>query len=114
MRRGLSLNVRFAVVAALGVLLPGCFTPPAGEAPLRYRDNLPGVAVSDAHSILEVGVAYSALDGDPSTPAGLLSALATVEIVPGRATYAVRLWTPLARTVNRMRGNGRIRPGAPA
>ena len=75
---------------------------------------IPGVAVSDAHSILEVGVAYSALDGDPSTPAGLLSALASVQIVPGRATYAVRLWTPLARTVNRMRGNGRIRPGAPA
>ena len=29
----------------------------------------------DAHSVLEVGVAYSALDGDPSTPEGLLAAL---------------------------------------
>ena len=73
----------------------------------------PGVAVSDAHSVLEVGVAYTALDGDPSTPAGLLAALANAEIVPGRATYAVRLWTPVARTVNRLRGRGRIRPGTP-
>ena len=28
--------------------------------------GLPGLAVSDAHSIMEVGVAYTALDGDPS------------------------------------------------
>jgi len=74
----------------------------------------PGVAVSDAHSVLEIGVAYTALDGDPSTPAGLLEALAGAEIVPGRASYAVRLWTPVARAVNRLRGNGRIHPGAPA
>ena len=39
--------------------------------------RLAGVAVSDAHSVLEVGVAYTALDGDPSTPAGLLAALAS-------------------------------------
>jgi predicted metal-dependent phosphoesterase TrpH len=73
-----------------------------------------GVAVSDAHSTLEVGVAYTALDGDPSTAAGLLAALASAEIVPGRASYMVRLWTPVAKTVNRVRGNRRIRPGAPA
>jgi len=76
--------------------------------------GLAGVAVSDAHSILEVGVAYTALDGDPSTPAGLLAALAGAEIVPGRASYAVRLWTPIAKAVNRVRGNRRIPPGAPA
>lgn len=67
-----------------------------------------GVAVSDAHSIMEIGVAYTALDGDPSTPAGLLAALPTAEIIPGRATYFVRLWTPLAKGVNRLRGNGRV------
>jgi predicted metal-dependent phosphoesterase TrpH len=72
----------------------------------------PGIAVSDAHSIMEVGVAYTALDGDPSTPAGLLAALPSAEVVPGRATYFVRLWTPFAKAVNRIRGNGRIRPGA--
>ena len=76
--------------------------------------GLAGVAVSDAHSILEVGVAYTALDGDPSTPAGLLAALAGAEIVPGRASYAVRLWTPIAKAVNRVRGNRRIPPRAPA
>jgi hypothetical protein len=73
----------------------------------------PIVAVSDAHSVTEVGVAYSAMDGDPSTPAGLLAALANgVELVPGRATYFVRLWTPVAKLVNRTRGNGRVKPDA--
>ena len=74
--------------------------------------GLPGIAVSDAHSIMEVGVAYTALDGDPSTPAGLLAALPSAEIVPGRATFFVRLWTPFAKGVNRLRGNGRVRPAA--
>ncbi len=82
-------------------------------AVLAKEHGLPGVAVSDAHSILEVGVAYTALDGDPSTPAGLLAALAGAETVSGRASYAVRLWTPVAKSVNRLRGNRRIRPGAP-
>ena len=71
--------------------------------------GLPGVAVSDAHSTLEVGVAYNVLEGDPSTPEGLLAALADVELVRGRATYFVRLWTPVAKGVNRVRGNGRVR-----
>jgi predicted metal-dependent phosphoesterase TrpH len=70
----------------------------------------PGVAVSDAHTILEVGVAYTVLDGDPSTAAGLLAALPAVDLVAGRASYAVRLWTPLAKGVQRARGNGRGRP----
>ena len=74
--------------------------------------GLPGIAVSDAHSIMEVGVAYTALDGDPSTPAGLLAALRGAEIVPGRATFFVRLWTPLAKGVNRVRGNRRVEPVA--
>jgi predicted metal-dependent phosphoesterase TrpH len=72
--------------------------------------GLHGVAVSDAHSIMEVGVAYTALDGDPSTPAGLLAALPSAEIIPGRATFFVRLWTPFAKGVNRLRGNRRVRP----
>jgi predicted metal-dependent phosphoesterase TrpH len=76
--------------------------------------GIPGVATSDAHSVLEVGVAYTAVDGDPSSPAGLLAALAGAEIVPGRASFAARLWTPVAKVVNQLRGNGRIRPGATA
>jgi hypothetical protein len=83
-------------------------------AEFAREHGIAGVAVSDAHSVMEVGVAYTALDGDPSTPAGLLAALPGAELVPGRATYAVRLWTPIAKAVNRMRGNGRIRPGTQA
>ncbi len=83
-------------------------------ATLAREHGLAGVAVSDAHSVLEVGVAYTALDGDPSTPDGLLAALASAEIVPGRASYVIRLWTPVAKTVNHLRGNRRIHPGAPA
>ncbi len=38
---------------------------------------------------------------------GLLAALATAEIVPGRASYVARAVTPVAKVVQRMRGNGR-------
>jgi predicted metal-dependent phosphoesterase TrpH len=78
-------------------------------AAFAAEHDLPGVAVSDAHTILEVGVAYSAVTGNPSTPSGLLAALQDVEIVPGRASYAVRLWTPLAKGIQRARGRGRGR-----
>jgi predicted metal-dependent phosphoesterase TrpH len=72
------------------------------------RDHdLPGVAVSDAHSTIEVGVAYAALDGDPSTPAGLVAALPTAQLVTGRATFFVRLITPVAKLIQRARGRGR-------
>ncbi|HYO44327.1 MAG TPA: PHP domain-containing protein [Candidatus Limnocylindrales bacterium] len=81
-------------------------------AELARTAGIPGVAVSDAHSTLEVGVAATRLVGDPSTPAGLLAALATARIVPGRASYYVRAITPIAKLVQRARGNGRIREGA--
>ena len=83
-------------------------------AAFAREHGLPGVAVSDAHSVLEVAVAYGALDGDPSTPAGLLAALPGSDLVTGRATYGVRLWTPIAKGINRLRGNGRVRPVADA
>src|SRR5688572_15827618 len=66
-------------------------------AEFAREHGLAGAAASDAHSTLEVGVAYTAVDGDPSTPAGLLAGLASAEIVPGRASYFVRLWTPVAK-----------------
>jgi hypothetical protein len=72
--------------------------------------GLPGVAVSDAHTTLEVGVAYTAVLGDPSTPAGLLDALGTAQLVTGRASYVARLITPVAKIVQRSRGNRRVRP----
>jgi predicted metal-dependent phosphoesterase TrpH len=69
--------------------------------------SLPGVSASDSHTVLEVGVAYSRVLGDPSTPAGLLAALANVDMQPGRASFYVRAWTPLAKIIQSMRGNGR-------
>jgi predicted metal-dependent phosphoesterase TrpH len=75
--------------------------------------GLPGIAVSDAHSSFEVGVAYTILDGDLSTAAGLRAALPGGELVTGRASLYVRLLTPVAKVVQRARGNGRIGPTGP-
>ncbi|HYO42201.1 MAG TPA: PHP domain-containing protein [Candidatus Limnocylindrales bacterium] len=72
--------------------------------------GLPGVAASDAHSTLEVGVAYNVVEIDPSTPEGLLAALTNVELVRGRASYIVRTLTPISKLVNRARGNVRVQP----
>ena len=83
----------------------------AAEWALEHE--LPGVAVSDAHSVLEIGVAYVAVDGDPSSPAGLLAALPNAALVTGRATVFVRAVTPIAKLVQRARGNGRIASSVP-
>lgn len=72
--------------------------------------GLPGVAASDAHSTLEVGVAYNVVTVDPGTPEGLLAAIATAELVRGRASYIVRTLTPISKLVNRARGNRRVQP----
>ena len=82
-------------------------------AELAHELGVPGIAVSDAHSAFEVGVAYTAFDRDPSTPAGFLAALRDAELVTGRASIYVRLVTPLAKVVQRARGNGRVRPSGP-
>ncbi len=78
-------------------------------AEFAREHRLPGLAVSDAHSVMEVAVAYVALDGDPSTPQGLLAALPAAELVTGRASYLVRGVTPVAKVIQRLRGNGPIR-----
>ena len=58
---------------------------------------------------MEVGVAYTAFDGDPSTAAGLLAAPAAApRSSPVAPRYLVRLWTPVAKGVNRVRGNRRV------
>ena len=48
----------------------------ARAAELAARLGVPGVAVSDAHTTLEVGIASTTVRGDPSTPDGLRAALA--------------------------------------
>ncbi len=75
----------------------------AHAAELAFAAGVPGVAASDAHSTLEVGVAYTAVIGDPSTPDGLRAALRSASIVPGRASYVVRFLTPFAKLVHRVR-----------
>jgi predicted metal-dependent phosphoesterase TrpH len=74
------------------------------------RHGLPGVASSDAHSVLELGVASTVLPGHFETADELRALLPQAQITPGRASYYVRLWTPLAKLVNRLRGNVRIVP----
>ncbi len=72
--------------------------------------GLPGIASSDAHSLLEVGVAYSVLPRGFSSAAELRDLLADAELVMGRGSYFVRLWTPVAKVVQRLRGNRRVQP----
>jgi predicted metal-dependent phosphoesterase TrpH len=82
----------------------------AQAAELAVAQGLPRVAASDAHSPMEIGVAYTVLEGPFSTAAELRELLATADIVTGRASYYVRLLTPLAKLANGLRGNHRIRP----
>jgi predicted metal-dependent phosphoesterase TrpH len=83
----------------------------ARAAALAERLGVPGVAVSDAHTTFEVGVASTVVHGDPSTPEGLKAALAGPhELVTGRASAYVRLLGPAAMLLQRARGRGRVRP----
>ena len=73
-------------------------------AELAASAGLPGVAVSDAHTTLEVGVASTILSGDPSTAVGLRAALAAgVTLQVGRASFYTRLATPAAKLLRRAR-----------
>lgn len=72
--------------------------------------GLPGIASSDAHSIMELGIASTALPGAFVDAAGLKELLFAADPLPGRASYYVRLWTPVSKVVNHLRGNRRIRP----
>ncbi len=82
----------------------------ARAAELAARAGVPGVAVSDAHTTLEVGVAATILSGDLSSADGLRAALAgPLELLTGRASAYVRLLGPAAKLVQRARGRGRVR-----
>lgn len=81
-------------------------------ADFAREHGLPGVASSDAHTQLEVGVACTIVTGPLGTPGELHSALAGAVLMTGHASYLVRGWTPIAKIINRMRGNHRVRPSA--
>jgi predicted metal-dependent phosphoesterase TrpH len=71
-------------------------------AELAASLGIAGIAVSDAHTTVEVGVASTILNGDPSTPAGLRAALAAgVTMQTGRASFYTRLATPAAKLLKR-------------
>ena len=81
-------------------------------ADLARDVGLPSVAVSDAHTILEIGNAGTLLDGDLATPQGLRAALrGDCEAILGRGALVARLVTPVAKAINAARGNRRLRPG---
>jgi hypothetical protein len=83
-------------------------------AAFARRYGLPGVAVSDAHSGLEVGNASTRLEGDPSSAEELRALLSTAVLVTGRTSFLLRLWTPLAKLGQRGRGVRRVVPGGPS
>jgi predicted metal-dependent phosphoesterase TrpH len=74
------------------------------------RHGLPGVASSDAHSLIELGIASTVLPGPFTTAQELRALLPHAELVTGRASYYVRLWTPIAKLANRAQGNRRVTP----
>jgi predicted metal-dependent phosphoesterase TrpH len=86
--------------------------PPANvrAAEFAHRFKLPGVAASDAHSLLEVGVAYTSLPGPIATADDMRAALTTIELVTGRASLVARALMPAVKVVQRLRGNRRVRP----
>ena len=62
--------------------------------------------------VFPAALASTVVSGDPSTPAGLLAALRDAQLTTGHATYFVRLMTPAAKVVQRLRGVRRV-PGPP-
>jgi predicted metal-dependent phosphoesterase TrpH len=88
---------------------------PFGESNERaarfaHEHGLPGVAVSDAHTLMEVGIAYTVLAGPITSAEEMRLALASVAgpaLVMQRASFLVRGFMPFAKAVQRMRGNGR-------
>jgi predicted metal-dependent phosphoesterase TrpH len=71
--------------------------------------GLPGVASSDAHTVMEVGVAYTIFDGSLDDADGFRAALAAgPRLVTSHGSRLVRLGMPFAKAVQRMRGNRRV------
>lgn len=77
-------------------------------AELAARRGLASVAVSDAHTVLEVGVAYTIVDAEVETAADLRAALTDRRLVTGRGSYLVRAAMPFAKLIQRARGNRRL------
>jgi predicted metal-dependent phosphoesterase TrpH len=75
---------------------------------LAREHGLPTVAVSDAHTLVEVGVAYTSFDAPIDTAEHLRAALPTATLQPGRGSRLVRAGMPVAKGIQWLRGNRRI------
>ena len=71
--------------------------------------DLPGVAASDAHTIMEVGVAYTILNGPIDSAEQLRAALAgDLRLVTAHGSRLIRLTMPFIKIVQMARGNRRV------
>jgi predicted metal-dependent phosphoesterase TrpH len=71
--------------------------------------GLAAVAASDAHTVMEVGVAYTILDGPLSSAEEFRAALASgPELVTSHGSRLIRLGMPFAKAIQRVRGNRRM------
>jgi predicted metal-dependent phosphoesterase TrpH len=80
-------------------------------AEFALAHGLPAVAVSDAHTMMEIGVAYTVADAPLDTAAEMRAALPAVRLVTGRASRLIRAGMPVAKLVQRMRGKRRVTVG---
>lgn len=78
-------------------------------AEFAQTNNLPGVAASDAHTVMEVGVSYTILDGPIDTAEEFRAALAAgPKLITSHGSRLIRLGMPFAKAVQRVRGNRRV------
>jgi len=70
--------------------------------------KLPGVAVSDAHTVMEIGVAQTIFDAPIDSADALRAALPNARLVTAKGSRLVRLGMPISKLVQRLRGNTRV------
>ena len=75
---------------------------------LAREHGLPTVAVSDAHTLMEVGVAYTSFDAPIDTAEQLRAALPGGELQAGRGSRLLRAGMPVVKGIQWLRGNRRI------
>ena len=79
-------------------------------AEFAVAHGLPGVAVSDAHTVMEISVAYTILQGPVRDAAELRAALPGARLITAKGSRAVRVAMPVAKLIQRLRGNRRAAP----
>ena len=80
----------------------------AQAAEFAKKFEIPGVAVSDAHTTMEIGVSYTILNGPIDTAEQLKALLGDAKLVTSKGSRLVRLAMPINKLVQRMRGNRRV------